>query len=266
MSTQTTAQRQNASAPAESRRVGILDEDRALLTVLANRLEGRGWQHLRLPSTSTPSRVLAHGLAAAIIDVGVLGERSWAWLSELCERRGETRVVVCAAESTPEQRIRALRLGVDDWVGKPYHPEELVARVEAVAWPDRRRRTRRLDAIVVGEVEIRPDRYQAFVEGRTLALTPREYHLIEMLALAGGEIQERERIYAALWGREMARNARSVDVCVHKLRRKLEAASPGWRYITTRYGVGYGLTARRKDAEDASALDDEESHRPCLAA
>lgn len=245
--------------------MGILEADRALLVVLANRFEGRGWAHLLLPARSTPHRVASQRLAAVILDLDLLGERRWSWLTELCRLRGETGLVVCSASSTPAERVRALRLGVDDWVAKPWHPEELVARVEAVAWPDRRRRVRRLEPVRVGEVDIRPERYQAYVRGESLGLTPREYHLLELLARAGGEIQEREQIYAALWGREMPRSARSVDVCVHKLRRKLEAASPEWRYITTRYGVGYGLSPRPA-ATDAGEPGSKRSSEPCVAA
>jgi DNA-binding response OmpR family regulator len=97
--------------------------------------------------------------------------------------------------------------------------------------------------MTMGEVEVRPDLYQAFVRGRNLRLTRREYQLIELLSRAGSEVQPREVIYQCLWGYTMARNDRSVDVFVHKLRRKLERASPGWRYIHTHFGIGYRLAA-----------------------
>jgi DNA-binding response OmpR family regulator len=99
--------------------------------------------------------------------------------------------------------------------------------------------------VTIGEVEIRPDLFQAFVGSASLELTRREFQLIELLAAAGGEILERELIYERLWGYEMARNDRSVDVFVHKLRRKLAQASPEWRYIHTQFRVGYRLRAER---------------------
>jgi len=93
--------------------------------------------------------------------------------------------------------------------------------------------------IVAGELEVRGDRFQAFVGGRSVDLTRREFELIELLAGAEGRVLEREEIYQRVWGYAMARGDRSVDVFVRKLRQKLEKASPGWRYIHTHFGVGY---------------------------
>ena len=107
------------------------------------------------------------------------------------------------------------------------------------------RRTRQAQAraeegpIAAGEIEIRADRFQAFVDGLSIDLTRREFELIELLAGAEGRVLEREEIYQRVWGYAMARGDRSVDVFVRKLRQKLEKASPGWRYIHTHFGVGY---------------------------
>ncbi len=93
--------------------------------------------------------------------------------------------------------------------------------------------------ITAGEIEIRSDRFQAFVRQSSIDLTRREFELIELLAGAEGRVLEREEIYQRVWGYAMARGDRSVDVFVRKLRQKLEKASPGWRYIHTHFGVGY---------------------------
>ena len=102
-----------------------------------------------------------------------------------------------------------------------------------------------------GEVEIRSDRFQAFVDGASLDLTRREFELIELLAGAEGRVLEREEIYSRLWGYTMVRGDRSVDVFVRKLRQKLEKASPRWRYIHTHFGIGYRFAAEPLDAERA---------------
>ena len=154
-------------------------------------------------------------------------------------------IVVCTGGSTVAQRVRALRLGADDWLGKPCHPEELIARIEAVV--RRRRRSEgkpQAGPVVSGELEIRQDRFQAFVSGGSVDLTRREFELLELLAGAEGRVLEREDIYRRVWGYEMARGDRSVDVFVRKLRQKLEKASPEWRYIHTHFGVG--LPVRRR--------------------
>lgn len=177
------------------------------------------------------------------------------WLERLCRVRPKFRIIICTGPSTVAERVRALRMGVDDWVGKPCHPEELLARIEAVAGNRRRVEPRSLEPVTVGEVEIRPDQYQAFVSGRSLDLTRREFELIELLARAGNEVFEREVICNRLWDPAMGRNDRSLDVVVHKLRRKLERASPRWRYIHTHWGIGYRFAAEPIDGTAIAAPD-----------
>jgi DNA-binding response OmpR family regulator len=149
-------------------------------------------------------------------------------------------VIVCTQGSTVAQRVRGLRLGADDWIVKPSHPEEVMARIEAVV--RRRRRSQRRDEagpLVAGEIEIRADQFQAFVSGRSLELTRREFELLDVLAEASGRVIEREEIYQRVWGYAMAHGDRSVDVFVRKLRSKLQQHSPNWDYIHTHFGVGY---------------------------
>ena len=193
-------------------------------------------------------------LSALIVDLAVLGPQAWEWLERLCGALPELGVVVCTGPSTVAQRVRGLRLGADDWITKPCHPEEVIARVQGVA-RRRRRSNGRAEAkpLLAGEVEIRTDRFQAFVGGLSLDLTRREFELIELLAAAEGRVLEREEIYSRLWGYAMVRGDRSVDVFVRKLRQKLERASPRWRYIHTHFGIGYRFSAESLDAIAAGA-------------
>jgi DNA-binding response OmpR family regulator len=235
------------AAPA-ALRVAMLDRDSGFLQVLDKRLERLGWERRVLGSSVSPQAILPMRLSAVIVDLAVLGPSCWEWLERLCSELPELPVVVCTGSSTVAQRVRGLRLGADDWLTKPCHPEELIARVEAVV-----RRRRRLESpqdslpINAGEVEIQRDQYQAFVNGLSIDLTRREFELIELLAGSGGRVLEREFIYQRLWGYSMVRGDRSVDVFVRKLRQKLERVSPGWRYIHTHFGIGYRFAAEPVD-------------------
>jgi DNA-binding response OmpR family regulator len=163
-----------------------------------------------------------------------------------------------------------LRTGADDWITKPCHPEELVARIEAVL---RRRRAGELpdadEIVTAGELAIRPDRFDAYANGTPATLSRKEFELLAQLAGAGGRVLEREDIYQRVWGYTMARGDRSVDVFVRKLRQKLEAISPEWRYVHTHFGVGYRFAAERADgtvpAEPASEPAREVSAREVSA-
>jgi DNA-binding response OmpR family regulator len=235
-------------------RIAVLDTDSGFLQVLGKRLERLGWEQRVLASPVPTDAVVAMRLNAIVIDLAVLGPQAWDYLEKLCAALPGLGVVVCTAQSTVAQRVRGLRLGADDWLTKPCHPEELLARVEAVV-----RRRRRAEAreerspIHAGEVEIRADRFQAYVDGASVDLTRREFELIELLAGAEGRVLEREEIYQRVWGYAMARGDRSVDVFVRKLRQKLEKASPEWRYIHTHFGVGYRFSPEPVEGTAAGA-------------
>jgi DNA-binding response OmpR family regulator len=195
--------------------------------------------------------VVSMRLSALVVDLTVLGPQAWSWLERLCDALPELGIVICTGPSTVAQRVRGLRLGADDWITKPCHPEEVIARVQSVVRRRRRSASRaEVKPIVAGEVEIRSDRFQAFVGEHSIDLTRREFELIELLAAAEGRVLEREEIYSRLWGYTMVRGDRSVDVFVRKLRQKLEKASPSWRYIHTHFGIGYRFAAESLEVVD----------------
>ena len=232
-------------------RIAVLDRDSGFIQVLSKRLDRLGWEHRVLASPVPTDAVVSMRLSALVVDLAVLGPQAWAWLERLCSALPELGIVVCTGPSTLAQRVRGLRLGADDWITKPCHPEEVIARVQAVV-RRRRRSTGRTEAksIAAGEVVIRSDRFQAFVGETSIDLTRREFELIELLAAAEGRVLEREEIYSRLWGYTMVRGDRSVDVFVRKLRQKLEKASPSWRYIHTHFGIGYRFAAESLEVID----------------
>jgi DNA-binding response OmpR family regulator len=239
---------------ANGLRIAVIDTDSGFLQVFGKRLERVGWEHRVLASAVPPEQLVAMRLGALVIDLSVLGPQAWEYLERVAAALPGMGIVVCTGGSTVAQRVRALRLGADDWLGKPCHPEELIARIEAVV-RRRRRAEGRVDTgpVVSGELEIRQDRFQAFVGGASVDLTRREFELLELLSGAEGRVLEREDIYRRVWGYEMARGDRSVDVFVRKLRQKLEKASPQWRYIHTHFGVGYRFAAESAHSAAAPA-------------
>ena len=241
--------------PAQSPvRLAVLDSDTGFLQVLGKRFESAGWQHRVIASPVPLDAIVAMRLNALVIDLAVLGPQGWTYLERLCGRLPGLGVVVCTGRSSVAQRVRALRMGADDWITKPCHPEELMARVEAVV-----RRRKRAEAraesgpVVVGQLQIRADQFQAFVGGVSADLTRREFELIQLLADAEGQVLQREEIYQRVWGYAMVHGDRSVDVFVRKLRQKLEKVSPDWRYIHTHFGIGYRFAAEAAEGADVGA-------------
>jgi DNA-binding response OmpR family regulator len=265
--------RPDLNAP-QTIRLAVIDDDSGFVTVLSKRTEAAGWQQRLLTSAIPPEELVAMKLNALLIDPAALGEEAWAYLERVCGMLPELAVVVCSAGSTVAQRVRGLRLGADDWVSKPCHPEEVMARIEAVSRRRRRSRPdREMGPLVAAELEIRADQFQAFVSGESLDLTRREFELLQLLAEARGQVLEREKIYQRVWGYAMAHGDRSVDVFIRKLRQKLEKRSPGWAYIHTHFGVGYrfepephaGAEAEVGQGEAADAGDSQVLHRTPVA-
>jgi DNA-binding response OmpR family regulator len=107
----------------------------------------------------------------------------------------------------------------------------------------------RHEVLQVGPLQIFPDEHLARAQGRALMLSVRELRLLTELARRADRIVAREELFLLVWGREMRSRDRSVDVYVRKLRVKLEAALPDWRFIHTHFGLGYRMAAENQHAQ-----------------
>jgi DNA-binding response OmpR family regulator len=219
-------------------RLALIDADTVFVRALTAHAEASGWRCRTLASPVPVEALEAMRLDAVIVDPTVLGRDAMAYLVRLYARMPDLGVIVCTRPSSAAQRVRGLRLGADDWVTKPCHAEELLARAAAVVRRHRRVEEREL---AFGEIRLNSETFQAYAHGASAELTRLEYELLRQLAEAEGQVLPRELIYRRVWGYDMVHGDRSVDVFVRKLRTKLERVSPGWRYIHTHFGVGYRL-------------------------
>ncbi len=205
-------------------RVALIDDDSGLVTVLDRRFSALRWERELLTYGAVPEHLAALRLHAVIVNPALTGLDYIQWTANALPGLA---LLVVSGPAPVADRVRGLRAGADDWITKPCHPEELVARLEAVL---RRRRAGDLpddeQTIDAGELSIRPDRFDAYADGVAASLSRKEYELLYQLAAAEGRVLEREDIYQRVWGYTMARGDRSVDVFVRKLRHKLEQVSP----------------------------------------
>ena len=120
-----------------------------------------------------------------------------------------------------------------------------------------------LETLVAGELEIRRDMFEGFVGGRPVGLTRREFELLHLLANHRGKVVPREEIYQRVWGYAMVHGDRSADVFVRRVRKKLESASPSWRYLHTHFGVGYRFEPETDgERAEGEATPADEAERP----
>jgi DNA-binding response OmpR family regulator len=158
-----------------------------------------------------------------------------------------TPILVVSARGTELDRVRALEIGADDYLVKPFAMRELVARVRAAARRGVRVQEQARGAVIeIKELRIDPLDVQAYVAGESANLTATEFRLLYALAREEGRVVSREELMQKIWGRRQRHRDRTVDVFVRKLRDKIDRRAPAHTFIHTRHGVGYKLQAAPK--------------------
>jgi two-component system response regulator QseB len=168
-----------------------------------------------------------------LLDLGLPRRDGLEVLASLRAAHNDVPVLIITARDTPPDRVKGLDTGADDYVVKPFDLDELAARVRALL---RRAAGRAEPEIRAGALTIKPATREVFVADRAVALSAREFALLEALAERPGVVLSRSQLETRLygWGEEIASNA--VEVHVHHLRRKL-----GIDVIRNVRGVGYTL-------------------------
>ncbi len=175
---------------------------------------------------------------AAIFDLGLTDGDGLTLLARLRRSGDALPVLILTARDAPEDRVKGLDLGADDYLVKPFHMPELVSRVRALL----RRPNAALGVrLELGNLMLDTPTRETTVAGVTLALPARETSLLEMLLRRAERVVAREAIEQGLYGFDTPTGSNAVEVAVHRLRRRLQDAAASVRVHTVR-GVGYMLT------------------------
>jgi two-component system alkaline phosphatase synthesis response regulator PhoP len=220
-----------------SHRILLVEDDPGLRLLLAHRLASEGY-HVETARDGDVGlrRATAEGFDLVVLDVMLPGRSGF----EICRRlrRGgvETPVLMLTARGEVKDRVEGLRLGADDYVTKPFEMAELLARIEVRL----RHPTERVaSAYSFGSVTVDFHRTEVRRGGQPVDLSAKEYRLLEHFIRRRGETLDRNELLDAVWGRDSCPTARTVDVHVAWLRRKLEDDPHEPRHILTVYGRGY---------------------------
>ncbi len=145
-------------------------------------------------------------------------------------------------------KVLGLELGADDYMTKPFSPREVVARIKAILRRSQIRneesdvvQTSSLDHLVISNLTIYPEQYEAFFEEKLLELTPKEFELLLYLAKNKGRVLTSDQLLSAVWNYDFAGDTRIVDVHISHLREKIEQNTKKPVYIKTIRGLGYKL-------------------------
>ena len=219
----------------------VVDDDRRLRSLLSSYLMKNG-HRVTVAASAAEARAFLDGLAFDIIvlDVMMPGESGFDFVAKL-RSRSQVPVLMLTARGDPEDRVRGLEIGVDDYLSKPFEPRELLLRIGSVL-----RRTR---AAPVGKPETAVVRFGPFTfslergelraGAETVRITEREREMLRLLCANSGSSVSRE----ALSGSAGAAQERTVDVLVNRLRRKIEQDPANPAYLQTARGAGYRLIA-----------------------
>jgi two-component system response regulator CpxR len=222
-------------------RVLIVDDDAELCELVAEYLTPEGFQ---VEAANDGARGLERALSKehAIVVLDIMLPRI-SGLEVLRQLRAQSRVpvLILTARGDDVDRIVGLEIGADDYLGKPFNPRELLARIRAIL-----RRTQAaasggsaMEKVAVADVEVDPAAREARRGGEPVELTSVEFSLLETLLRSAGQVVTREQIAHDVLGRQFFPYDRSIDMHVSKLRRKLGDAPGGGDRIKTVRGVGY---------------------------
>jgi len=216
----------------------LIDDDATLRELLADQLHTAGYRALEAADGTIGLRMAAEAAPDLIVlDVMMPGMSGW----EVCERiRAKSRVpiILLTAKGEEFDKLRGFRLGVDDYVTKPFSFAELVARVGALL-------TRAQFAPAVthsltsGDLMIDFDQKHVAVSGRPIELTPTEYRLLEALARHPQRTVPAETLLTEVWGQEYAGEVEHVKHYIWTLRSKIEVDPGDPKHILTVRGFGY---------------------------
>lgn len=155
-------------------------------------------------------------------------------------------IIMLSAKNTDMDKIYGLSIGADDYVGKPFNPLELIARVKSQL-----RRYHRFNKDVPPQADegvlafedlvVDTVKHEVRVDGRLVKLTPREFAILELLARHQGKVLSMEQIYNSVWNEPFLDGGNTVMVHVRKIREKIEIDPKRPRYVQTVWGVGYKL-------------------------
>jgi two-component system cell cycle response regulator CtrA len=156
----------------------------------------------------------------------------------------QTPVLILSGNAIVEAKVKALGFGADDYMTKPFHKDELVARIQAVV---RRSKGHSQSVIITGKLTVNLDAKTVEVDSQRVHLTGKEYQMLELLSLRKGTTLTKEMFLNHLYGGMDEPELKIIDVFICKLRKKLAAAIDGDNYIETVWGRGYVL----RDPQDS---------------
>jgi two-component system phosphate regulon response regulator PhoB len=232
---------QTSTTPTGGERILVVDDEADIVALVAYHLAKAGY---RVSTAANGSDALASARqerpALVVLDLMLPGLSGYDVLEQMraAEATRDIAVLMLTARREEPDRIRGLSLGADDYLTKPFSPQELVLRVGAILRRLNAPPSGAADVLNIGPLEIHRAEHRVVVDGRDVELTPTEYKLLIILAERRGRVQDRAHLLETVWEAAPDIQTRTVDMHVQRLRAKLGSAG---EMIETVRGFGYRL-------------------------
>jgi DNA-binding response OmpR family regulator len=219
----------------DAARILVIEDDADILKVVRFELEEAGFQVITAPDGVTGlTTAREENPELVILDLG-LPDLDGAEIARRIRKTSDIPIIILTAMDAVSTKVSLLEGGADDYLTKPFEPAELVARVKVQL-----RRHRGGEVVVLGLLEIHPEKRLVRYNSREIRLSPKEFELLNFLARQPGRVYNREEIERGVWGSDLDDNSNVVDVHMANIRSKLREAD-GYGVIRTVRGIGYAL-------------------------
>jgi two-component system, OmpR family, alkaline phosphatase synthesis response regulator PhoP len=219
-------------------RILLVEDEPSLILSLCDRLAAEGFEVEVAEDVATGFDKARHGsFDLLVLDVMLPDGSGFDLCRDLRQLRIETPVLILSARGEAVDKVVGLKLGADDYLGKPFDMMELLARIEALL--RRARRAAESPTYVFGPVRVDFRRAEVLRDGQPVELSALEYRLLRYLVEHRGELLTRDDLLEKVWGYDRAVFSRTVDQHVASLRRKIEPDPARPQFLLTLYGLGY---------------------------
>jgi two-component system KDP operon response regulator KdpE len=222
-------------------RILVVDDEPPIRRFLRTSLGAQNYDIVEAEDAPTALKILADDKVDVIVlDLGLPGMDGFELIRQLRAAGSVIPIVVLSSRSDEQGKVRALDMGADDYVTKPFGTDELLARIRA-ALRHRLQQEGERPAFVSGDLAVDLVRRQVTVCGAEVKLTPREYDLLRLLIAHAGKVLTHKFILREVWGGDT--DVQYLRIYIRTLRQKIESDPEQPRLILTEQGVGYRLKA-----------------------
>lgn len=219
----------------------VVDDDPTLLRFLQDYLRE---EHYQVVAAANGNEALRQAYRErpnlVVLDVMMPGMDGWEVTARLREL-SDIPIILLTAKSSESDKLRGFRLGVDDYMTKPFSFAELTARIQAVLNRARQNQSENHNLFTLGELQVDLDRREVRLAGETVTLTPTEFRLLEVLVRRQGNAVSEADLVREVWGAYRQENTAAVRRYIWLLRKKIEPQPDEPRHILTVRGYGYRL-------------------------